>query len=190
MRADPALTWYGLAVTTGREIAVKKDLKNTALDILIPISTAWHRVSWRCRKLELSARPVLPGYLFAGVTGSFPFNALDATRGYCEPVRIPGRADLTAIPAEQINRVIELARKLDMMVPPRNGPPAFKAGMSVQFAASDPFAGERARITQVLKDELVEIEHRFLGSVRRSQVKTARLEIVPKETLAINTNQA
>jgi transcription antitermination factor NusG len=190
MRADPALTWYGLAVTTGREIAVKKDLKNTGLNILIPISTAWHRVSWRCRKLELSARPVLQGYVFAGCSGQFPFDDLAATKLYCKPVKIPGSHELSTIPHWQINRVIDLAIKLDLMVPPRNGPPAFKAGMAVQFAASDPFAGERARITQVLKDELVEIEHRFLGSVRRSQVKTARLEIVAKETLASNTKQA
>jgi transcription antitermination factor NusG len=178
MHADPALTWYGLAVTTGREIAVAKDLKDTALEILIPVSRNWHRVSWRCRKLELSERPLLPGYLFAGCAGAFPFSALDATRGYCEPVRIPGQYDLSAIPAQQIQRVINLARQFDMMVPGRSAPTAFRAGMSVQFAASDPFAGERAKITKVLKDEIVEIQHRFLGSVRTSQVKTTRLEKV------------
>lgn len=189
MRADPALTWYGLAVTAGREIAVKKDLRNTSLNLLIPMSSGWHRVSWRCKRLALLPRPVLPGYLFAGCRGPFDFDALEATRGYCEPVRLPGRFDLSVIPAEQIQRVIDLTIKLDAMVPARHRRSNFRAGEAVQFASGDPFAGERARVMKVLKDELIEIEHKFFGSMRRSQVKVTRLEHVPQQTLAVSANQ-
>jgi transcription antitermination factor NusG len=184
MRADPALTWYALAVTATRELAVAKDLRGTALTILIPMETNWHRVSRHANRMELVERPLLPAYIFAGCRGAFPFRALDETRLYCEPVR--HARELAVIPANQIQEVLDLAEQIKPLARP--GQQSFQVGMSVQFAHG-PFTGQHAVVAAVLKQK-VKIIHQFLGSSREITVKSTELKTLPQEKLAVNANHA
>ena len=180
MRADPALTWYALTVAPQRELTVRIDMEAEGQRIIVPMEPVWRPPSrhQNSRDYKRTVRPLIPGYVFAGVNGRIPYEIYRTSKAYRDVVKFAGIA--RPVNRSQLQAILDLVEQMDE--PPRPGQTIWNVGEGVKVL------GRRSTIVAVLKHK-VRVLQDFLGSSREIEVSVAKLEKLPQERLVVNANQ-